>query len=101
MIQHHVYFYLKEEYKTAESRTEFEKGMDLCKNIPCVAGGDWGLSAGTPERPVTDKSWDYALCLSFESVDDHNAYQVHPDHDVFVNACKDFWKDVKIMDVEL
>jgi len=81
MIQHHVYFYLKEEYKTAESRTEFEKGMDLCKNIPCVAGGDWGLSAGTPE--------------------DHNAYQVHPDHDVFVNACKDFWKDVKIMDVEL
>jgi len=99
-MQHHVYFWLKEEKKTAEARAEFEKGLDLCKNVPSVAGGDWGVSAGTPERPVTDKSWDYSLYLTFDSVEDHNAYQVHPDHDVFVNNCKDFWEKVTIMDVE-
>ncbi len=99
-MQHHVYFWLKEEKKTEEARAEFTKGLELCKNVPSVSGGSWGVSAGTPERPVTDKSWDYALYLSFDSVEDHNAYQVHPDHDVFVNNCKDFWSKVTIMDVE-
>lgn len=99
-MQHHVYFWLKEEKKTEEARAEFTKGLELCKNVPSVSGGSWGVSAATPERPVTDKSWDYALYLSFDSVEDHNAYQVHPDHDVFVNNCKDFWSKVSIMDVE-
>ena len=99
-MQHHVYFWLKEENKTAEARAELEKGLDLCKTAPSVASGNWGVPAATKERPVTDKSWDYSLYLSFDSIEDHNAYQVHPNHDAFVATCKDFWEKVIVMDVE-
>lgn len=99
-MQHHVYFWLRADHKTDAARAEFEKGLNLCKGISYVASGGWGKPADTPERAVTDKSWDYALYLSFNSIEDHNAYQVHPDHDVFVNTCKDFWAKVIVMDAE-
>ena len=62
-------------------------------------GGKWGSPANTPERPVTDKSFDYGLYLTFDSLEDHDTYQVDPLHDVFVDTCKDLWSQVKVMDV--
>ncbi len=99
-MQHHVYFWLKEEHKNEADREKFEKGMQLCVDVSSVKSGGWGKQAATPERPVTDKTWDYALYCSFDSVEDHNAYQVDPQHDVFVDGCKDMWDNVVIMDVE-
>jgi len=99
-MQHHVYFWLKNDYQTEAARAEFEKGLDLCKGISHVAGGNWGKPAATPERPVTDKSWDYSLYLSFDSIEAHNAYQVDADHDVFVATYADYWTKVLVMDVE-
>jgi hypothetical protein len=99
-MEHHVYFWLKDERNNESDRVVFEKGMADLFGIDVVAGGIWGSSAPTPERPVTDKSFDYALSMEFESVAKHDAYQVHPDHDVFVNTFKDWWKKVLIMDVD-
>lgn len=100
LMQHHVYFWLKEEHQNDADKKAFEKGLQLCVDVPSVAGGGWGKSAATPERHVTDKSWDYSLYLTFDSVDKHNEYQEDPQHDEFVNTCKDKWSKVVIMDVE-
>lgn len=99
-MEHHVYFWLKAEHKTEGARADFEKGLELCTSIGTVARGGWGKPAATAERPVTDKSWDYALYCSFDSLADHDAYQVDPDHDVFVADHKDRWEKVLVMDAE-
>ncbi|MEM9079792.1 MAG: Dabb family protein [Verrucomicrobiota bacterium] len=98
-MEHHVYFWLKEEFKGEAARGEFEAGLAGLFEIETVAGGIWGKSAGTEERPVTDKSWDYALSLHFESQAEHDAYQVDPKHDGFVEAFKERWAKVLVMDV--
>jgi len=98
-MEHHVYFWLKEDSKGDESCRGFEAGMEKLLEIGTIASGVWGRQAGTPERPVTDKTWDYALSLKFDSVADHNSYQDDPDHHVFVEAFKDRWAKVQVMDV--
>ena len=98
-MQHHVYFWLKPEHQNESGRATFEEALNGLLNIESVAGGKWGSPANTPERPVTDKSFDYGLYLTFDSLADHDTYQVDPLHDVFVDACKDLWSQVKVMDV--
>ena len=99
-MEHHVYFWLKEEKKNAADIATFEKGLADLFEIAEVGGGVWGKSADTPERPVTDKSFDYALSMRFKSLADHNVYQEHADHDVFVDTFKDWWQKVLVMDVD-
>ena len=84
-MEHHVYFWLKEERKNEPDRVVFEKGLADLFGIDEVAGGMWGSSAKTPERPVTDKSFDYALSMEFDSLEQHNIYQEHPGHDIFID----------------
>jgi len=98
-MEHHVYFWFKEEKKNESDRAAFEQGLDALLKIENIASGMWGVPSATPERPVTDKSFDYAISLKFDSVEQHNIYQDHAEHHVFVNAFKDFWADAKVMDV--
>lgn len=99
-MEHHVYFWLKEEKKNDTDCAAFEQGMEDLLKIENIASGIWGKSAATPERPVTDKSFDYALSLKFDSIEQHNIYQDHAEHHVFVEAFKDFWADAKVLDVD-
>ena len=98
-MEHHVYFWLKDERKNEANQAIFEKGLADLLGITEIAEGTWGPSAQTPERPVTDKSFDYALSLKFDSVEKHNIYQDHVDHDVFLATFKDWWDKVLVMDV--
>lgn len=50
-------------------------------------------------RPVSDLSWDYAISVQFETIEKHDAYQVDPDHDVFIAKFKDWWTKVLVMDL--
>ncbi|WP_018969011.1 Dabb family protein [Rubritalea marina] len=99
-MQHHVYFWLKEEFQNDASRAAFEKGLHNVSSVPMIAGGGWGKPAPTPERPVTDKSFDYGLYLSFDNMEDHDAYQIHSEHDVFLDDYKHMWEKVLVMDVD-
>lgn len=98
-MEHHVYFWLKQERKNEADRVVFEKGLADLFGIESVAGGIWGSSAATPERPVTDKSFDYALSLEFVSLVEHDRYQEDPAHDLFVDRFKSWWERVLVMDV--
>jgi hypothetical protein len=100
-LLHSVYFWLRDDL-SEEDRQAFVQALKALGDIDVVAGGDFGSPAATPDRaPVTDHSFDFALFLSFNSIEDHDAYQIHPDHEVFVNGFKSFWKQVRVFDTAL
>lgn len=98
-MEHHVYFWLKEEHRNEVDRAVFEKALDDLFAIRWVVGGRWGRPAPVPVRPVVDQSWDYALSMQFANVEGHDAYQEDPDHLAFVETHKNWWSQVKVMDM--
>jgi len=100
MVRHSVFFWLDESL-SLEQKQEFEGGMRALFDIDAVKTGSYGTAADTPERPVTNNDFDYALFLEFENVEDHNIYQTHPDHQVFIDQYSQWFKTVKIFDSEI
>jgi hypothetical protein len=98
-MDHHVYFWLKEERQNAADRAEFEKGLTALFEIQTVVGGRWAVPAKVTPRPVIDQSWDYAISMQFASVEDQDAYQVDPQHEAFIHAFKDWWSQVQVRDL--
>jgi Stress responsive A/B Barrel Domain len=98
-MEHHVYFWLKEEFKNEVDRAIFEQGLDSLFVLPLVAGGRWAIPAKVMPRPVIDQSWDYAITMQFKNIEDHDAYQVDPNHNVFINSFKDWWAQVQVKDL--
>ena len=98
-MEHHVYFWLKEEYQNRTDRAVFEQGLARLFEIPRVAGGRWAVPAKVMPRPVIDQSWTYALSMQFASVEDQDAYQVDADHHAFINTFKEWWAKVLVMDL--
>lgn len=99
-MEHHVYFWLSADKKNPEDRAAFERGLQALFAIKEVAGGTWATPAATAVRPVTENSWDYALSMKFDTLEAHNIYQEHPDHDVFVEGFKTWWSRVQVMDLK-
>lgn len=99
MVRHNVYFWLDESL-TADQKAEFEKGLAALGDIDVVSSGTFGKPAGTPERPVTRNTFEYALVLEFDSVEQHNAYQVHDEHHVFVDRFSQWFKEVRVFDTQ-
>ena len=99
MVRHNVYFWLDPSL-TEEQRISFEGGLGALANIDVVAAGSHGKAAATPTRPVTQNTFDYALVLEFDSVERHNDYQVHPEHDVFVKAFSPWFREVRVFDTQ-
>lgn len=62
--------------------------------------GSWGVPAAVAAREVVDLSWDYSINLTFSSIEAHDAYQVHPDHNVFIVTHKSKWARVLVLDTE-
>ncbi|MEM7600792.1 MAG: Dabb family protein [Verrucomicrobiota bacterium] len=99
MVRHNVYFWLDDSL-TDEQRAEFEGGLGALGQIDVVQSASFGKPAGTPERPVTQNTFDYALVLEFDSVEQHNAYQVHDEHHVFVDQFSVWFKEVRVFDTQ-
>lgn len=98
-MEHHVYFWLNEDSQSDTERATFETGLAGLFEIDLVKGGRWSVPAKVMERPVIDQSWDYALSMQFDSIEDQNTYQDHPDHHAFINANKHRWAKVLVMDL--
>jgi len=99
-MEHHVYFWLKDEFKNEAGIARIEAALTELAKSPNVAKGHWGKSAPTPERPVTDKSWDYAVSFHFDSLADHTKYQeADAIHDAFSGGHKEMWAKVLVMDL--
>lgn len=98
-MEHHVYFWLKNNCKSEARKLEFEKGLASLCEIPLADSGFWSVPADVELRPVVDQSWDYALSIHFPTVAVHDEYQVHPDHTKFIENFRDWWAQVRVNDL--
>jgi len=82
MIKHIVMFKLKE----ANGKSEYENALEAKERFNDVVAGVPQLKAGevviNSEKAPQD-NYTISLICDFESIDDLNAYQVHPEHKKF------------------
>ena len=100
MVRHSVFFWLQTALSDGDLE-DFEKGLRGLFEIDVVSRGQLGKAAPTPERPVTQNSYDYALFLDFEDVGRHNQYQEHPGHLSFVEQFSKWFAEVRVYDTEM
>ena len=99
MLVHQVYFWLKEPNST-EDQAALKRGLQKLLTIKTIKSGHIGVPASTPARDVVDHSFSFAYFTSFESLEDHESYQVDPVHLQFVEECAHLWSKVQVYDYE-
>ena len=98
MFAHSVYFWLRRDLSN-EQRNAFEEQMQILTKIePCITA-TYGQPTAS-DRPVVDKTYDFALVGIYASSEDHDAYQVHPDHQYFLKNFNTYWDKVTIYDAQ-
>jgi hypothetical protein len=95
---HAVYFWLKRDM-TSDETEAFEKGMRSLSAIHGVRHCFTGRPADT-DRPIIDRTYDYALVVVFADRTDHDAYQNDKIHDAFRDNFGRFFLKVQIYDSE-
>ena len=73
---------------------------DCCANLASIPGALY-FAAGTLSdvaRPVSDRDYDVALHVIFDSQTTHDAYQKHPLHVEFIARQKANWAKVRVFD---
>lgn len=79
MIKHIVMFKLKE----ADGRSEYENAAEAQRRFEDVIANVKELKRGEVvinSKDAPESNYTIALICDFESIDDLNAYQVHPAH---------------------
>ncbi len=99
MLSHIVIFWLKDEL-TTDQRAAFRSGLETLKGIEAACGLHVGAPAATGDRPVIDTSYSFAVTVLFDSVADHDTYQVHPLHLAFLKQFSAYWSRVAVYDYE-
>ena len=97
-IVHHVFFWLKNP-DSVEDKTKLIEGLNSLRKIEEVMELQIGTPASTLEREVVDNSFQVSELMIFESVEDQDAYQVHPDHEAFVENYSHLWEKVVVYDM--
>ncbi len=100
LILHSVYFWLKEGI-TPEEDKDFLNFFEALRTIPSVKFLKVGKPAPTHQRDVVDNSFSYLLFVTFESMDDINNYEVHPDHLAAIDKYSKYWTKVQVKDAIL
>ena len=99
-IHHHVFFWLKEPGNEAHI-AQLKAGLQSLRDIPQVKQLWTGVPASTEKREVVDNSWDVSELMFFSSVEDQDAYQIHPLHKAFVEQYSHLWDKVVVYDVKV
>ena len=97
LIQHNVYFYLNEDV-TDNEREDFISGLMEMVQISTIKKSRIGTPATTDSREVTDHDFSISLTLWFESVEDHDLYQIDPEHTKMVESSSHLLSGVKVYD---
>ena len=82
MIQRIVTFKLKDAHRSDAARAEFaertRKDLGALRQVRSV-------TVGVPADEASKASWDIAITLQFDSLEDVKAYIVDPDHRAYVD----------------
>ncbi|MDH1881272.1 MULTISPECIES: Dabb family protein [Empedobacter] len=98
MLAHHVLFWLKDDATEAEVNTFHQALKDLEPIAPSAF-----FHVGTPaniERDVIDASYSFSLFAAFETMEQFETYQKHPQHIEFLNGPNKLAKRVLIYDAD-
>jgi hypothetical protein len=100
MLGHMVYFTLKD-----KSPAAVEKMLEACRKYLTGHPGTKFFAVGTrvPDltRPVNLVDFDVALQMIFDSREAHDAYQVAPRHEQFIEENKANWEKVRVFDANV
>ena len=100
MLAHNVYFALKD-----NSEAAIQKLVAACKTSLATHRGIVFFACGTLQkdlaRPVNDRDFDVALHVVFDSKASHDAYQLSPAHQTFMEENGDSWAKVRVFDSEV
>lgn len=96
-LGHMVYFTLKD-----RSPAAIDKMVAACQKYLTGHPGTVFFAAGklVPDltRPVNQTDFDVALHVVFDSREAHDAYQVAPRHQQFIDENKPNWERVRVFD---
>ena len=97
MLAHNVYFTLNDSSVGAR-----QKLVGACKKYLTGHSGTAFFAVGVVcaelNRPVNDLDFDVALHMVFQTMADHDAYQIAPRHEAFIEENKAGWKKVRVFD---
>jgi hypothetical protein len=100
MLAHSVYFSLVD-----NSPAMIQAMVSACKKYladhPGVIFFATGTLNGELTRPVNDVNFDVALHVVFDSNASHDAYQIAPLHQQFIQENKPNWKQVRVFDADV
>ena len=98
-IGHMVYFKLKD-----ASAANKQKLVEACDKYLSNHEGTVFYAAGVRaediKEPVSDRDWDVALQLVFDSKAAYTKYAKHPEHLKFIDENKALWAGVRVFDSE-
>lgn len=97
VLIHTVFFWLKEG-TSANDIHFFEEGLVRLGTCPQIHNFHWGPPAPTEARGVVDNTYNYAINVHFNSLEDQAAYQNEPIHLKFIEDHKDLWEKVIVYD---
>ncbi|MCC6511900.1 MAG: Dabb family protein [Pirellulaceae bacterium] len=99
-LAHHVFFTLHDNSpaKVAELIAACQKYLT---NHPGLESIDVGTLTPDLVRPVNDRAYDVSLHTVFADRAAHDAYQVAPRHNQFIDEQKPNWKQVRVFDSDL
>lgn len=93
---HHVYFWLRNP-ENAEDKNALIAGLRQLAQSPIVPEAHIGQPAQT-NRDVVENTYSVSWLIVFDSPEDQEAYQPHPDHQEFVKNCSHLWSKVIVYD---
>lgn len=96
-LTHQVFFWLK----NRDSKEDLDKliaGLRTLEEIASVKKLYIGVPANTEQRDVVDASFSVSELMIFDDIEGQNAYQVHPLHKKFIEACSPLWEKVLVYD---
>lgn len=81
-IERYVFIKMVDEHASPEGREEVAAEAErVIASLPGVRE----LRVGTPADDHARAAWDLSLCVRFSSLEDAEAYRVHPEHRAFVD----------------
>ena len=95
---HSVYFWFKEDVTEAQLAT-FYADTEKLRDIEVVKAMYTGKASST-DRPIVERSYDFAVIVHFEDLAGHDAYQKDPIHLELLEKHASLWERVMITDVE-
>jgi hypothetical protein len=96
-FRHVVYFWLNEPENPVQKKLFLNNLKEFIGSMDNILDSYIGVPADT-NRDVVDNTYQYSLNLGFENKAQHDIYQDHPLHKLFIEKSVHLWKKVLVYD---